>query len=755
MSSVNVKTASSQEVMSTLQWMRSKNIKPVPVHYSSKAAISRDYAQPGYVPPDDSVWRNTRLNVGALLGPANGGPVDIDLDCPEAIFFAPKFLPPTAAIYGRKSKPSSHYLYKVSAPSMAKVAFFDPKIMGKKTEENEQTAMIIEIRADGGHQSVFPGSIHEGSRETIAWTSVPFPEIPVVDPDELIAAVKNIVIAVLIVRHMWFEGQRNEVAKHLSGMFYYLDWTEEQAAAMIAAIQDYTGDDDKTRQITVRSTYAKAAAGSRVTGAPSLRKFLNEEKVVDKIMELAGAPSINLIQEYNDRFAVVDFEGKYRIAGFPKFASEPPTFYSPDDFMGLNCTDTFVNADGKTKSKAAVWLSSPRRRTYDRVEFCPGEIDPPHTLNLWSGWGLQPSSEGSCEAILELWRDVICGGSEELFNWVMHWFANIIREPMKKSLTSLVIIGKQGSGKSLSVGYFGKILGRGYTVVTKDDHITGRFNRHLGTTLLLHSEEALFGGDKKHRGIIKSLITDEYNMIEPKGVDAKRVKNHLRLVLTSNEAHAAPAESNDRRFTIIDMQKRKASEELITRVVHELENGGPEALFQYMLDMPYDRNIPRVNLKTQDLTIMKSINYTPMEAWWQDSLMFGCVLPDCLSWAQKPSEDPWPQIVGSRALYMSLVMRMRELGQRNIPNEALFASQLNKFLGVHLHRKTSRFVNPQLDEYPQVVKMMSGMQNAITNMPSLQQCRDAFEKHVGHEIEWPEAEDPATVPAHEKKPTKY
>jgi len=754
MSSANAKSASSSEVMSTLQWMRAKGIKPVPVHYASKAAVSRDYAQADYKPPDDQTWRNARLNIGALLGPANGGPVDIDLDCEEAIFFAPRFLPPTPAIYGRPSKQNSHFLYMVQASSMQKVAFFDPLLQGKKQDEDGPSSTIIEIRADGGHQTVFPGSVHETSKEVIAWSKVPFPDLPVVDPDVLIEAVKLVTIATLIVRHMWHEGQRNEVAKHLAGMFCHLDWPEEKTAEMIAAVQDYTGDDDKTRQLTVRSTYAKSESGARITGAPTLRRFLGEDKVVDRIMQLAGAPGINLIQDYNDRFAVVDFEGKYRIAGFSKFASEPPTFYSPEDFRGLNITDVFTDEKGKLKHKADVWLMSPRRRTYDRVEFCPGEFDPPNTLNLWNGWALQPNNEKPCEGYLELLREVICGGSEEIFQWVLHWYANIVREPMKKSMTSLVLIGKQGSGKSLSVGFFGRILGRGYTVVTKDDHITGRFNKHLGTTLLLHSEEALFGGDKKHRGIIKSLITDEFNMIEPKGVDSKRVKNYLRLVLTSNEAQAAPAEANDRRFTIIDMQKRKASDALIQKVLKELDDGGPESFFHYLMNMPYDRSVPRVNLKNNDLAIMKSINYSPMEAWWQDTLMSGYALPECLSWAQRPSEDPFPAVVGSKALYMSMVLRMRELGQRNVPNEALFASQLNKYLGVHLKRKTFRFTNPQLDEYPQPVKLMSGMQNAVMNMPPLDQCRDAFEKHIGHEIEWPEPEDPSTIPSHEKKP-KY
>src|SRR4051794_33921000 len=50
-------------------------------------------------------------NVGVILGPTSQGLTDIDLDCREAIDLAPYFLPRTDAIFGRASKPASHWLY--------------------------------------------------------------------------------------------------------------------------------------------------------------------------------------------------------------------------------------------------------------------------------------------------------------------------------------------------------------------------------------------------------------------------------------------------------------------------------------------------------------------------------------------------------------------------------------------------------------------------------------------------------------------
>jgi hypothetical protein len=116
-------------------------------------------------------WQNLRLkdetdiaryfhgagNIGTILGTASGGLVDVDLDCPEALQFASRLLPETNAVFGRSSKQHSHRLYRVTgaAPSLQ---FKDPI-----TDD-----MLLELRGDGGKQTVFPPSTHP-SGELIEW----------------------------------------------------------------------------------------------------------------------------------------------------------------------------------------------------------------------------------------------------------------------------------------------------------------------------------------------------------------------------------------------------------------------------------------------------------------------------------------------------------------------------------------------------------------------------------------------------------
>lgn len=724
------KDASHPLALQTVGWCVRQGFKAVPLRPNSKAAFDEKYVDLNYAPPHVDLWKGKNLGVGVVCGPRHSGPIDVDLDCDEALFFARVFLPTTSAIFGRKTKRASHWLYKVNVEEFAKRAFVDPV----------KRSTIVELRGDGGHQTVYPGSCHEDTGELIEWEEVPFPEVPSVDAIALELAVKKIAIATMITRHMWADGQRNEVCKHLAGIFFYLDWPVDDVKALIQAVMDQTGDDDKTRLKTVVSTFKKGEKGGKITGSNALRALLGEAKSVDVLLDWAGSNAASLLSDYNERFAVVTVKGKFRIAETSSVErGGAPTLFAKDDFLNLMETDTFSADDGKKVPKARVWLASPRRRSYRGIDFIPGVEDASPLLNIWTGWGVDPKADASCSAWKDLLYYTICGSDDDAYNWLLNWFANILIEPKNKPLTAPVIVGRQGAGKSLALGYFGRILGPAYTTVTHDEHIYGKFNRHLATTLLLHSEEALYGGDRKHRGIIKSLITDEWRIFEQKGVDAEKVHNYLRLVLTSNESWAAPTEVDDRRFTIFDLEGRSAPADIIRAVLHEQATDGPAALFHFLTkEHKYDSAMPRTNIKNEALDALKKINMDPVASWWYECLKVGQLMPDYLSWATKPAGEAWPEIVASTALFTSMQIFAKQARMRYNPDATTFALTLNRLIGSKLYREQKFFNNPMSPDHPREVRMLSRKQHTIINMPTLENCRRAFGWYIGNNtMAWP------------------
>src|SRR5262249_4437032 len=116
--------------------------KPVPIGRKTKKPIGKGWQKR---PFDPTQFDGNTQNVGIQLGEVSFGLIDVDLDAMSAIGFAPEFLPPTDAIFGRRSKPCSHQLYvsdlyKTEKRAVIQYAQF---INGRAGQ------MIVELRIGG------------------------------------------------------------------------------------------------------------------------------------------------------------------------------------------------------------------------------------------------------------------------------------------------------------------------------------------------------------------------------------------------------------------------------------------------------------------------------------------------------------------------------------------------------------------------------------------------------------------------------
>jgi hypothetical protein len=156
------------QIASPLDVARSYRLRewmPLSIPFRSKMPLLEGWPKLRVTDAELSKYFNGKpQNIGVLLGEASGNLVDIDIDCPEALAIAHYFLAETGAVFGRASKPASHWLYNTHIRTKA---FADPIRHKSKDETERRSAMLIEIRSTGA-QTVFPGSTHE-SGESIAW----------------------------------------------------------------------------------------------------------------------------------------------------------------------------------------------------------------------------------------------------------------------------------------------------------------------------------------------------------------------------------------------------------------------------------------------------------------------------------------------------------------------------------------------------------------------------------------------------------
>jgi hypothetical protein len=136
---------------------------------------------------------NVGYNVGIVTGSGSGNLVDVDLDCNEALAVVEAFLPATGWIFGRPSRPRSHWLYLADRVDKS-LKLFDPLI----EKGDDEKAVVIELRSDG-HQTVMPPSRHP-SGEEIAWDP-DFTDPAPATWDVLALGVHQTAIAALLIRY--------------------------------------------------------------------------------------------------------------------------------------------------------------------------------------------------------------------------------------------------------------------------------------------------------------------------------------------------------------------------------------------------------------------------------------------------------------------------------------------------------------------------------------------------------------------------
>jgi predicted P-loop ATPase len=278
-------SAGTSPLLSVAQNYIARQWTVVPIDHKQKAPKIKEWEKLKITVDNAGLYFNgAEQNIGVQLGARSNGLSDVDLDCPEAVRLAPHFLPPTDAVFGRASKPSSHYLYLIGdAPAKATEQLKD---------ENKKT--IIELRMGGGGaaaQTVFPGSTHP-SGETIQWVKNGTPAKS--NYGTLKKAITKIAIGVLLIRQ-WPKGSGHEAALTVGGLLARSGWSAEEIGDFISILTREAGElpteDDNKR--TAKNAAEAHINGQHSFGFPKLIEDWGEKsaKAIAKILGYKGEKS--------------------------------------------------------------------------------------------------------------------------------------------------------------------------------------------------------------------------------------------------------------------------------------------------------------------------------------------------------------------------------------------------------------------------------------------------------------------------------
>ena len=243
-----------------------------------------------------------------------------------------------------------------------------------------------------------------------------------------------------------------------------------------------------------------------------------------------------------------------------------------------------IELTGQPITLADIWLDSPNKRKYNEITFDP---DPNRTMpekdyNLWKGFSFEPK-EGDITPFKDFTREVICNGNQEHFNYLWGWIARMIQKPHEVGETAIVLKGKQGTGKNTFVETIGHLFGDHFKPLSSIEQLLGRFDFHHANAILIHANEAIWGGDKRMLGKLKTLVTEKEVTVEQKFVDPITLKNCRHVILSSNEDWPVHLDRDDRRFLVLEVNdNHKEDADYFKKLIDWRKNGGYEALLFHL-----------------------------------------------------------------------------------------------------------------------------------------------------------------------------
>lgn len=466
------------------------------------------------------------------------------------------------------------------------------------------------------------------------------------------------------------------------------------------------------RGIKVKIVFPSMEIPENQKGIDHLDTYIAKGKTaITDAIRSASYENIDIMDDLNANFFHTIMGGKHVVASI----ASTPTGYQKYQFERLSeFSKRFIHVPKATLSNGdkipvdKYWLGNKKKNYLDGgTGFYPNPDNcPPNKLNLYLGKSAEPM-DGPVDLYLNHLLKIICDSDNVAYRYLIGWMAHLIQKPWEKPGVCIVLVGGQGTGKGMMVSPLEKIVGSHYNYISEGEHITGKFNSQIATSILVFADEALFAGSPKAANKLKSLITEPYQSIEHKGYDAVSVSNYSRLIMASNEDWVIDAGIDERRYLVLSVsEKHKQDQKYFSALAEWTENFGANYLHNYLLHYGIEGFNPRVAPRTNALIQQKIDSLRPAYRFWYHTLARGHIGIDTDYWHD--------QISTSEMQAAYTFFRKDEIGTRSR------ATELGKMLSKMKIEKVSR-LNRSESSYHYC-------------LPPLEDARNQFEKYLGGTI---------------------
>lgn len=232
-------------------------------------------------------------------------------------------------------------------------------------------------------------------------------------------------------------------------------------------------------------------------------------------------------------------------------------------FEHISITETREDGTEKKTEFIKRWIKDENIRVYQNMVFEPeNRIGKKHqegiNYNLFAGYNDCIREELVNMESLRVFHMIgkeLCGGDQEHYEYLLKYFAYKIQFPNKKIPLSIIIRGKQGTGKNIWFNLMMSLIHKSnYLSTAEPDDLFGTHAEGWFRKLFVNINECEGGKTFDYEGKIKSAITEDKATCNPKHLRPFEVDLFALLIIFSNKINPIPIDvrSKDRRFIVFE-----------------------------------------------------------------------------------------------------------------------------------------------------------------------------------------------------------
>lgn len=239
---------------------------------------------------------------------------------------------------------------------------------------------------------------------------------------------------------------------------------------------------------------------------------------------------------------------------------------------------TLYNHLGEKGSITAQLVCDAHTGKVDRAIYKPGcselliESDTCRILNTWRPGGVEPAP-GKWSILFDHFSMLIPNQEERAH--FMKYLACLFQTPDVKLGHAILLVGKQGIGKSVIASLIREMIGAGNIRSLGPDQADTRFRAGWGDCQVCFMEELMMGERLEFYNNLKPWLTEETCAAEEKHIATRQVVTPRGFVMFSNHANATLLPPDDRRFFVVHSPMERQDQEYYNKLWNAVKNEAP------------------------------------------------------------------------------------------------------------------------------------------------------------------------------------